>query len=106
MLEKVAGEDEVEGVVLEGPCGGAVLKETLNAGSDAFGRFRVEVHRVSGFARDLVDEFAVTATKVEHCVAGLDVARKSFFDKHSPDRLAILCAIAKAPFVNALQIFR
>src|SRR4051812_24173534 len=70
MFKKIAGKDQIEGVVAERPSGGTVLQEAGYFGTDAFRGVRVQVHGKFFAGLHLIDEFAVAATEVQNSASG------------------------------------
>jgi len=76
VFEEVAGEDDVERGVLEGPGLTAVLRKEVNVGVQSVRGGRIEIHGELACRRDRVDELSVAAAEVEYGVVGADPLRE------------------------------
>jgi hypothetical protein len=103
MLEEIAGENELEGIVGELPVLGTILLEEGDVFVEILQGVVVEVHGVFFGALDLVDEFAVAAAEIEDVVGGFDVLLEKILEENGPNLLAIRLVLAEAGAVDFFE---
>ena len=104
VLEKIAGEDDVEVLGFGWPGAGAVLVEEGDGGIEVAGGVGVEVHGEAFFGGDGVDEFAVAAAEVEDGGIGGDVSGEEVGDEDLPDLFAVFEVGMEALGVDAAEV--
>ena len=60
----------------------------------------VEIHRGLRRGRDVVDELAIAAAQIEHCMIRADPSAEKTPGEDLPNPVAISCGANKAPVVN------
>ena len=104
VLEKIAGEDDIERTIGERPAGRAVLQQKLHVRAEVPRRVRVQIHRIFFTGADGVAEFAIAAAEIENRLFFANKPLKPIAAEHLPHALAILDAGGKTRVVDTLEI--
>src|SRR5581483_4469906 len=100
VLEKVAGENNIEPCDFLRPGCRTILLHEFYVGIQVLRGVRVQVHREFGPGAHVIDELAVAAAQVQHCGAGGNPSLKKALEEHLPDALAVSQISLKALGVN------
>ncbi len=103
MFKEIARKDELEGIVLQLPSRRTVLLAKNHRLVQVARGLGIEVHRIFFCALDLVDEFPITATQIEHPVGRIYVALKKIRQQHRPNLAAVSLVLPETGFINFFE---
>src|ERR1700730_532315 len=99
MLEKIAGENDIQRSILQRPFCRTILMDELDLRIQMLRRFRVEVHPIFFPSPDRVNEFAPSAAKIKDRTILLNKASKKGSAEFNPDLRSILLQARESQFV-------
>src|ERR1035441_11024091 len=106
MLEKVAGENDVEGAVIERPARRAILLDEIYLRVQVGTCARVEIHRMLRCGIDVVHKLPITAAQIENGCRRRNELLEVISRQDLPDAITVIDLRVEPPLVLPLEFPR
>src|SRR5205085_4908234 len=106
MLEKIAGEDDVQRVGFHLPFPRTILMQESNFRRNSKASFRIQVHRELLGRSDVINKFSPSSAQIQNLGVRVDVKREKVRTQNLPYCVTIVFQVPEPELVCAFEALR